>query len=58
MVPVQPGDDFFVMPTLEGSIDVPTPGRDSTDTTDNAFGFTPNSRSCFADINFDAALTL
>jgi hypothetical protein len=52
---VQAGDDFFVMQTLESTMDIPTPGRDNMD---SGIGITPNPRAGLADIDFDAALTL
>ena len=52
---MQLGEDMFVMQTLDSSLDIHTPGRDSME---SALGFTPNPRAGLADIDFDAALTL
>ncbi len=54
---VQLGEDMFVMQTLDSSMDIHTPGRDSMEL-GSAMGFTPNPRAGLADIDFDAALTL
>ena len=54
---VQLGEDLFVMHTLDSSMEIHTPGRDSVDL-GSAMGFTPNPRAGLADIDFDAALTL
>ncbi len=43
------------MQTLDSTFEIHTPGRDSMD---NGIGLTPNPRTGFADIDFDAALTL
>ena len=49
MMPVQQGEDLHVMPSLESSSDMSMPCQDSTDTADNALGFTPASRASSAD---------
>ena len=54
---VQLGEDLFVMQTLDSSMEIHTPGRDSMEL-GSAMGFTPNPRAGLADIDFDAALTL
>ncbi|CAL5227905.1 g10948 [Coccomyxa viridis] len=51
------GEDMFVMQTLDSSMDIHTPGRDSMEL-GSAMEFTPNPRAGLADIDFDAALTL